>query len=256
MKMTVLMAHVEECAGCPLAEPIATLAAASQPGVELCRVQDLLAPGRMVSVAGDRAELERIGDRVLYVAVRDVLPERRLLDRRWQADLLRYVPGVLPSGELHRSIGHWNQSDQVEIFQVLEGEIGMFVSPPDRPVWYCRAVAGDVLALPLGAWHITYAIDSALVFNLYGDALSADPAPKYSSGQPVRHWLRNGPAGPMPQAPADVAAALTWAPAKCADLTGGEHCLGAFLSRGDDAIAKLFEAIRAMPELRDERPRC
>lgn len=206
------------------------------------RVRDLLAPGRQVWCAGDRRDLAAASDRLLYLAARDVLPERQAAGQSWRSDLVRYFPGVLPGGELHRSIGHWNHPGQIEAFEVLEGRVGLFIGSADGAVFYSQCRAGDVLALPLGAWHLTYVPDprGALVFNVYADADATAGAGKYSGRPPVRHWLRQTADGPLPQSPpgdraARVCPAARWRPGP----RPAGPCLAARMAGADGAEADL-----------------
>jgi hypothetical protein len=136
------------------------------------RLGDLVRASREVAVR-NRPLLERSMargvDPVLYRAYRGVLPERSTGGLAWRADLVQYEAGVLPSGEPHRSVGHWNLPDEWEIFQVISGEVVMVAVEDrhDRPVaWRCKA--GDVLVLAPRAWHLTFvpAVGS-LVLNIY-----------------------------------------------------------------------------------------
>jgi oxalate decarboxylase/phosphoglucose isomerase-like protein (cupin superfamily) len=214
------------------------------------RVSDLLAPGRRVWFAADRPSLTAVRERVLYVAARDVLPERGADGRTWRSDLVRYLPGVLPGAELHRSIGHWNQPAQLEAFQVLEGRIGLFISTPGGPVHYTVAAAGDTVALPLSAWHLTYVIsDGAMVFNVYADGAASDEADKYASREPVRHWLRAAAGQPVPQSPPGCEPAVgrpaaVWRP----ETSSGGSCLAAGLAGTQARAGRLLAAVRSAIE--------
>jgi hypothetical protein len=243
--------HELTCPGCPLATALARLREPEPgAGAQVRRVSDLLAPGRRVWFAADRASLAAVGDRVLYRAARDVLPERAADDRTWHSDLVRYLPGVLPGGELHRSIGHWNQPAQLEAFQVLEGSVGLFICVPGGPVHYTVAGPGDIVAVPLRAWHLTYVVsDGAVVFNVYADGAPSDEADKYAGPEPVRHWLRATTGQPVPQAPPGCAAAgrrpaAAWRP----DIAAGGPCLAAGLAGTQARAARLLRAVRAAIE--------
>jgi quercetin dioxygenase-like cupin family protein len=226
-----LATHRENCRDCPVAGVLGPEPDAEHPGKARVRVRDLLIPGRRVWCAGDRAALADVGDRLMYVAARDVLPEFQAARRSWRSDLVRYFPGVLPGGEPHRSIGHWNHPGQIEAFEVLDGRVGMFIGSPGGAVFYSEAGSGDVMVLPPGAWHLTYVLGAgALVFNVYADG---DDGPgKYTGSLPVRHWLRQLPGGASPQSPpghraAQVCPAARWRP----DVPVGGPCLAARMTR-------------------------
>jgi hypothetical protein len=157
------------------------------------RLTDLLAAGDgdglfFASRPGLEAAAEAGRDPVLYYAYRDVLPPRDLATGERLAagdpgaerargagylfaDLVVYQPGLLPGGELFRSTGHWNQPEQLEIFQTLTGTVVMLVAgrrPDGAPYLYEQVCGpGEVMAVPLGAWHVSYVLDGpAAVFNV------------------------------------------------------------------------------------------
>jgi hypothetical protein len=144
-------------------------------------------------------------DPVLYYAYRDVLPRRDLATGErlaagdpaserargagyMFADLVVYQPGVLPGGELFRSTGHWNLPAQLEIFQTLTGTVIMLVAGhrADGAPFLCERVCGpgEVIAVPPGAWHVSYVLDGpAAVFNVAADLGSGGPtAPPPQAG--------------------------------------------------------------------------
>jgi hypothetical protein len=160
------------------------------------RLTDLLTAGGEGGLYfADRPALEaaqRSGyDPVLYHAFRDFLPPREISGGHclpagapgydlaegggYQfADLIVYQPGTLPGGELFRSTGHWNLPWQLEIFQTLAGRILMLVGGRDgdgQPFLYEQACGpGEVIAVPFGAWHVSYVLEGpAAVFNVFTD---------------------------------------------------------------------------------------
>src|SRR5581483_11135799 len=80
----------------------------------------------------------------------------------WHADLIEYRGGVLISGELFRSTGHWNKAQQIEIFQTLCGRVVMLVAGyghnKQQYLHHYMCQAGDICIVPPGAWHITYVL--------------------------------------------------------------------------------------------------
>jgi hypothetical protein len=160
------------------------------------RVADLLDPAICRWVAGDRRLLTPVVDRVLYQACRDVLPPVVIKGRRWRADLVRYEPGALPTGELHRSLGHWNSPAQYEVFETVTGTVVLIVATPQGRVTYQVCGPGDLFAVPMGAWHLTYVLDGpAYVFNVYADEHDV-PHCKFGRDDAVRCWVRAGTAAP------------------------------------------------------------
>ncbi len=127
-------------------------------------------------------------DPILYLAHRDIFPPRLKAQEQesyWYADLIEYRHGVLPTGELFRSTGHWNPDHQVEIFETLQGKVVIIIAgnTPDGKSYLSKHVcaAGDRCLIPPGAWHITYVLEGpALVFNIYSE---------YSrTNSEVRNW--------------------------------------------------------------------
>lgn len=140
-------------------------------------LSDLLAPGvqgQACYLADPGAARAARTDPVLYTAHRDILPPIRALGVEWFADLCVYRPGQLPGGELNRSIGHWNTSAQLEVFQVLSGRVLMIIawhSASGAPTLTWQVCGpGDLVAVPFGAWHQTSVLHGpACVFNIYTD---------------------------------------------------------------------------------------
>lgn len=131
-----------------------------------------------------RAMLHRGIDPQLYLAYRDIAAPRpktcQPIDgaegtHAWFADLVVYTAANLGgSPELGRSLGHWNTSAQIEIFQCLSGRVLMLHTNIDddgnstMDYHVCRA--GDHVVIPFGAWHLTVVLDApAAVFNVYTD---------------------------------------------------------------------------------------
>jgi hypothetical protein len=179
------------------------------------RLTDLLAAGAgdglfFASRPGLEAAAQAGRDPVLYYAYRDVLPPRDLATGERLAagdpgserargagylfaDLVVYQPGVLPGGEPFRSTGHWNEPEQLEIFQTLTGTVIMLVAghrAGGAPFLYEQVCGpGEVIAVPRGAWHVSYVLDGpAAVFNVAADLGSGGPA-----GPPRRAGARQEP---------------------------------------------------------------
>jgi len=146
-----------------------------------------------------RATVEGV-DHVLYRAQRDVLAPRWGVGdhdrppRPWRLDRVFYPAEDLPSGELNRSIGHWNPADQWEVFQVDRGEVVLVVRAPGpgRPTELVRCGTGTVLPVLPGSWHLTYVWQGpAVVTNAYSvPAEQAAPGKKYFTRGPLRCGLR------------------------------------------------------------------
>lgn len=139
-------------------------------------------------------------DTVLYTAERNVLPPRTTATPEgsveWRIDRVAY-PGVpLPSGELDRSVGHWNPAHQWEVFEVDHGQVVIVVARPGTPnrVDLVRAPAGAIVSVPRGGWHLTYAPDGpAVVTNMYSTPvgrLPHDDRSKYFRQPALRVGLR------------------------------------------------------------------
>ncbi len=146
-------------------------------------------------------------DPVLYRALRDIFPARTDTCTPVRADLVVFENGTLPGGEPYRSLGHWNPPGQVEAFEVLSGRIIMLIagiSPSGVPFCYAKPLsAGDQLAVPLGVWHVSYALEGpAVVFNMYANplrpldlGLHGGHDGKYRGNAPVAVTLRQSPDG-------------------------------------------------------------
>jgi hypothetical protein len=143
-------------------------------------------------------------DPVLYLACRDVFAPRSLAAAgspgHWYADLVEYLPGLLPNGEPFRSTGHWNPEPQIEIFQTLLGEVAILTAgtTPDGEPYLTERVCGpgDLCIAPPGSWHITYALAGpAVVFNIYTERGMSDHevrdwvSRKYEGREPVELGL-------------------------------------------------------------------
>jgi oxalate decarboxylase/phosphoglucose isomerase-like protein (cupin superfamily) len=172
------------------------------------RLADLLSAGdaRGWHVA-DRAAAEDLiregRDPVLYRAVRDVFPARLTATNVIRADLVLYESGTLPGGEPYRSIGHWNPPAQLEIFQILTGQMAILVAGEScggyRFAYVQVCAAGDTVTVPLGAWHVSYVVDGqAAVFNVYADldgTADEGQTGKYQRGTSVGITLRRDAGG-------------------------------------------------------------
>jgi hypothetical protein len=106
----------------------------------------------------------------LYRAHRDFLEPRPRIGKNrelWRADAIVYSGNGLPYGELCRSIGHWNPSNQIEIFEVLDGEVLMVVQSNSGPLEVIACAPGSTWIMPAGSFHLTYALRKSLVVNIY-----------------------------------------------------------------------------------------
>jgi hypothetical protein len=216
----------------------------SEDGLPLAtrRVADLLDPAVCRWVGGDRGLLAPVVDRVLYQARRDVLPPVMMNGRRWRSDLVRYEPGALPTGELHRSLGHWNSPAQYEVFETVSGTVLLIVATPQGQVTYQVCGPGDLAAVPMGGWHLTYVLDGpAFVFNVYADERDL-PHRKFGRNDALRCWARAGTSLPEVRT-ADglpVRASAAWPEATVRSLAGRQ------LSEAyADADPRVFDAIVA-----------
>jgi len=125
----------------------------------------------------DEAALQasaRHRDRALYTAERDVRAPRTVRLPRggvltWHLDRVHYPAGDLPSGELNRSVGHWNPRDQWEIFSAEQGEVAIVVtSASTGRVELVHCKSGEAACVRPGSWHLTYVLEGpAVVANLY-----------------------------------------------------------------------------------------
>ena len=265
-----------------------------EPGLRLGENQELTAIGHQVTVRARRlSDLLGIGgdqpaplvdreaalallqeegqDPVLYRALRDIFPARTDTRTPIRADLVVFETGTLPGGEPYRSLGHWNPPGQVEAFEVLSGRIVMLVagiSSSGVLFSYVRTLsAGDQLAVPLGVWHVSYAIEGpAVVFNMYANphspldlGMHGGHDGKYQGNAPVSVTLRQsadgrlsatGPAGalaawgdPLRPVPADGLATADHPPAW---LGPDESLTSLFLRAPADRWNDLIDSALAM----------
>ncbi len=135
-------------------------------------------------------------DPVIYEGYRDILPFRRskglkihdnenieahIFDELlWRADLVVYTSGVFPTGELYRSVGHWNPLDEWEVFQVCYGKAIMVCASKDvTKQWHIEVVEcgpGDIYTIKPGTWHLTYPLsDQTVIFNIYSSTIPSTP---------------------------------------------------------------------------------
>jgi len=156
-------------------------------------------PAHLADRRAAQAAIDEGHDPLLYRAVRDVFPPRAIADCSVRADLVIYEPGTLPGGEPHRSIGHWNLLPQLEVFQFLTGRMAFVVvgetAGGRRFVYFQVCRPGDTVAVPLGAWHVSYVLDGpAAVFNisanLNGPVTNSNHDDKYRRRAPVGVTLR------------------------------------------------------------------
>ncbi|HET7016936.1 MAG TPA: hypothetical protein VFI65_23635 [Streptosporangiaceae bacterium] len=177
----------------------------------------------------------RVHDQVLYRAERDTRPARTVVaadgsDVTWRLDRVTY-PGVdLPTGELGRSVGHWNPPSQWEIFEVLQGEIVVLTTLGSGPVELVRCHQGSAVCLRPGSWHLTYVLRGpAVVANIYTEPIRRATG-KYFSAPTVRVGLRLD-AGEIVTFTAEPPPAIVWRQApERRDIIGGRATLEELLT--------------------------
>jgi hypothetical protein len=120
---------------------------------------------------------------VLYIAERDFRPPTdRGYSDSWRFDRVHWSGHDLPTGELKRSIGHWNPPDQAEHFLCTEGLVYLiFALEPGFSMGIVRCTVGEAVFLSRGAWHQTFAeTERAAVENRYSYTLLGErPKQKY-----------------------------------------------------------------------------
>ncbi len=107
----------------------------------------------------------------LYMSMRNIT-NRKLKDgTELYVDVILYNgQPVLPSPVQNRSLGHANDIHELEVFQVLEGEIvSVFIDPCDISTRYIGVFGKNQLyAVPPGWFHCTYISQGpAVVANFY-----------------------------------------------------------------------------------------
>ena len=137
--------------------------------LDLIKNRNTLSPDA-ISKDGESTVEANTNDFELYRAFRDCLePRSRAIPKAaiWRADLIRYSGQSMHSREPCRSIGHWNPPEQVEIFEVLQGHIIMLILCPTGEIEALTCLPGNSWIIPRGAFHLTYAMCSSLVINIY-----------------------------------------------------------------------------------------
>ncbi|MGQ4511242.1 hypothetical protein [Streptomyces sp. DW26H14] len=147
---------------------------------------------------------------LLYTAYRDGVPARFLEPSgsaafHWRGDFVEYQGGVLADQEPVRSIGHWNATDQLEVFQVESGSVVMLIAPPGGArVWLAAYGPGDLALIPPGWFHLTGSPwGRADVFNIY-------TAQEGGGGTDVSEKYHSRPPLPCVVTVADGAPRATW----------------------------------------------
>jgi len=107
----------------------------------------------------------------LYVATRDFrAAEHEVLgEEMWRFDTVHWSGADLSTGELKRSIGHWNPIDQEEDFLCRSGNVWMlFHAQEGQDVFLVGLHAGESVSAHPGWWHLTYVESAdAVVENSY-----------------------------------------------------------------------------------------
>ncbi|MEU8151930.1 hypothetical protein [Nonomuraea sp. NPDC048901] len=201
----------------------------------------------------DAAEM----DRVLYCAHRDVRGDitcadgAAIADGICPLDTVRYAGGVLATGEVVRSIGHWNPADQWEIFEVQQGSVTLLVQQlPGAPIHLIRGLPGEMYYLAPGSWHTTYvACDDAVVSNVYLYSRTDASEGKYMSDcRPPAATLRQNANGRVYVAEAEArqGSIFTWtgdsAPVAAAEFGSLSDMPSGLMAK---AAASLGQAARA-----------
>jgi hypothetical protein len=108
----------------------------------------------------------------LYLSSRNILT-RKINSIDFYMDLIVYNSSrnVLPGLTLNRSLGHENDLNELEVFQILDGEIISIFKNSDNVFYYGIFSKGDYFETPPGWFHCTYVfIGPAVIANFYCDA--------------------------------------------------------------------------------------
>ncbi|WP_329454471.1 hypothetical protein [Streptomyces sp. NBC_01497] len=185
---------------------------------------------------------------LLYTAYRDGIPARPLAPAdaeafHWRGDFVEYEGGVLADGEPVRSIGHWNSTDQLEVFEVESGRVVMLIAPPGgERVWLAEYGPGDLALIPPGWFHLTGSPwKRADVFNVYTareGGGGTDVSEKYHSRVPL----------PCVVTMQDGQPRATWLP--------GDHTPGRVISEQRPLPVELDEEVRERGGLRGVLAEC
>jgi hypothetical protein len=142
---------------------------------------------------------QQIDSLPLYLSVRNILSRNLSDGTELYVDYIQYNDkDVLPTPVLNRSLGHANDVQELEIFQVLSGEIlSIFFDPSDPDRRYIGNFSEmECYAVPPGWFHCTYIISGpSVVVNFYCHAfwgVNIEEKPYFKLHNPVSVELREG----------------------------------------------------------------
>lgn len=102
-----------------------------------------------------------------FVETNILTPCTRL--KYWRLDLTAYTAEDLATGELNRSKGHVNSQHQLEIAQVLSGQVRLLLQDPRdlSTAYFADAELRDCVLIPPGWYHSTHVLAGpAVVIDL------------------------------------------------------------------------------------------
>ncbi len=120
----------------------------------------------------DNAENESFVRKTLYLSSRSIMT-RKIGPVEFYMDLIVYngSENVLPGRTLNRSLGHENDLNELEVFQILSGKVLAIFKSPEDIYYYGVFSKGEYFETPPGWFHCTYILDGpAMVANFYCNA--------------------------------------------------------------------------------------
>jgi hypothetical protein len=108
----------------------------------------------------------------LYLSSRSIMT-RKIGPVEFYMDVIVYNSGenILPGPTLNRSLGHENDLNELEVFQILDGKVLSILKSPAAIHYYGVFAKGEYFETPPGWFHCTYILEGpAMVANFYCNA--------------------------------------------------------------------------------------
>lgn len=124
----------------------------------------------------EKKDVEDKKDNMLYLSSRNFMT-RDIRNSKMYMDILIYNSDedVLYKNALNRSQGHCNDVREIEVHQVLSGEVLCLLRSPEGEDYYGFFSAGEYVEIPSGWFHCTYVTqNTTVVANFYCNAYWED----------------------------------------------------------------------------------
>lgn len=124
----------------------------------------------------EKEEIADMKENMLYLSSRNIM-SRDIRDSKMYMDILIYNSDkdILYKNALNRSQGHCNDVREIEIHQVLSGEVLCLLRSPEGEDYYGFFSKGEYIEIPSGWFHCTYVTqNTTVVANFYCNAYWED----------------------------------------------------------------------------------